>query len=88
MIIRLFVLVYDISLFQQLFVLDVVSGQKTFIPMLDGSPDSEMPEKNCGIHSIAVNRSKTLLATSGKNPNDLAVYRLPTFDPLFVGEVR
>ena len=66
----------------------MVSGQKVAIPMLEGSPHSVLPEKNCGIHSIAINSSRTLLATSGKNPNDLAVYRLPTFDPLFVGEVR
>lgn len=70
----------------QLFVLDMMSGSKISQPLLEGSPLSEMPEVNCGIHSIKINHESKLLATSGQNPNHLAVYRLPTFDPVCVGE--
>lgn len=70
----------------QLFVLDMMSGWKISLPVLEGSPSSEMPEINCGIHSIKINPERKLLATSGQNPNHLAVYRLPTFDPVCVGE--
>ena len=64
-----------------------MSDWKISLPVLEGSPSSEMPESNCGIHSIKISRERKLLATSGQNPNHLAVYRLPTFDPVCVGEV-
>lgn len=70
----------------QLFVVDMMSGWKLSLPVLEGSPSSEMSEVNCGIHSIKINPESKLLATSGQNPNHLAVYRLPTFDPVCVGE--
>lgn len=71
----------------QLLVLDMLSDRSLSIPVLEGSPNSEFPESNCGIHSIKISPARTLLATSGQNPNNLAVYRLPTFDPMCVGEV-
>lgn len=70
----------------QLLVLDMTSEWKISLPVLEGSPASEMPEVNCGIHSIKISPERNLLATSGQNPNHLAVYRLPTFDPVCVGE--
>ncbi|RWS24820.1 WD-repeat protein-like protein, partial [Leptotrombidium deliense] len=66
--------------------LDVFSGKIFKIPNLKSSAASKPPENSCGIHSIEINPSKTLLATGGENANDIAIYKLPTLDPLCVGE--
>lgn len=72
----------------QLMVIDLKTGHMVNIPMLRSSSMSLPAENPCGIHSISINPSRTLLATGGHNTNDLAVYKLPTFDPLAIGEVR
>ncbi|RWS00275.1 WD-repeat protein-like protein [Dinothrombium tinctorium] len=66
--------------------LDVKTGKIFRIPSLKSSALSKPPENSCGIHSIEINPSRTLLATGGDNPNDIAIYKLPTLDPLCVGE--
>lgn len=67
-------------------VMDLNTGEMDHIPSLKSSNNSVPAVCPCGIHSIAINPSKTLLATGAENTNDLAVYKLPTFDPVCVGE--
>ena len=67
-------------------VFDVNTRHMDHIPSLPSSENSTPIETDCGIHSIEINPSRTLLATVGKHPNDIAVYRLPTLDPICVGE--
>ena len=68
-------------------VLNLITRQMVQIPSLKSSDDSCPAENPCGIHAIDTNPSRTMLATGGENTNDLAVYRLPTFDPVCIGEV-
>jgi hypothetical protein len=71
----------------QLIIMDAENGNLTQIPSLRSSDDSVAAECPCGIHAISINPSRSLLATGATNTNDLAVYKLPTFDPVCTGEV-
>lgn len=70
----------------KLMVMNVYTGRTIQIPSLKSSDDSSPADCPCGIHAIALNPSQSLLATGAENTNDLAVYMLPTFDPVMVGE--
>uniref|UniRef100_A0A1B6DPS3 DDB1- and CUL4-associated factor 12 beta-propeller domain-containing protein n=1 Tax=Clastoptera arizonana TaxID=38151 RepID=A0A1B6DPS3_9HEMI len=73
----------------KLMVFDVVTQRFDQIPSLTSKNvnSAEMPaEQQCGIHSLQINPSRTFLATGAKNSNDIAIYRLPTLDPVCVGE--
>jgi len=70
----------------KLLVFDVYSQQVGYIPMLKSSGNHATADPPCGIHAISVNPSSTLLATGGYSTNDIAIYSLPTFDPVAVCE--
>ncbi|GFR87123.1 DDB1- and CUL4-associated factor 12-like [Elysia marginata] len=70
----------------QLLVMDVNTNRLEHKTSLKSSPQSNPAECPCGIHSIAINPSHTMLATGGENTNDLAIYELPYFNPICVGE--
>lgn len=71
----------------QLGIIDVYTSKIHLIPTLKTNSPKSRTHSCCGIHSIELNPSKTLLATGAENPNDIAVYKLPTMDPVCVGEV-
>ncbi|XP_017771552.1 PREDICTED: DDB1- and CUL4-associated factor 12 [Nicrophorus vespilloides] len=69
----------------KLMVYDVVTHALDQIPSLV-SRRNPTEQHQCGKHSVQINPSKTLLATAARNACDIAVYRLPTLDPVCVGE--
>lgn len=66
-------------------VYDVNMRRVDAIPTLIGSRVSGVESQN-GIHAIQINPSRTLLATGARHSADIAVYRLPTLDPVCIGE--
>ncbi|XP_066254472.1 DDB1- and CUL4-associated factor 12 homolog [Euwallacea similis] len=71
----------------KLMVYDVQTHKLDQIPSLvSGREATNFNEQPCGIHSVQLNPSKTLLATGARNTSDIAVYRMPTLDPVCVGE--
>eukprot|EP00731_Ephydatia_muelleri_P016767 Em0009g1191a len=69
----------------KIFVVDVTNGSVAEIPTLR-TINTQKSDDVCGIHSIAVSPEKQLVATGGRNPNELGVYSLPEWEPLAVGE--
>ncbi|XP_023320143.1 DDB1- and CUL4-associated factor 12 isoform X2 [Eurytemora carolleeae] len=70
----------------KLVVMDVSTKKIDHIPSLQSSETSVPPDLERGINSIEINPSRTLLSTGASNSNDVAVYRLPTLDPICVGQ--
>lgn len=68
----------------KLMVYDVNMRRVDAIPTLSNG-QMNGPESQNGIHAIQINPSRTLLATGARHSADVAVYRLPTLDPVGVG---
>lgn len=67
-------------------VYDVVTQKVDQIPLLRESPNLSNQDQQHGIQTVQINPSRTLLATGARNTLDIAIYRLPTMDPVCVGE--
>lgn len=69
----------------KLMVYDVNMRRVDAIPTLRNSRGAN-PDTQSGIHSCQINPSRTLLATGARHSADIAIYRLPTLDPICIGE--
>uniref|UniRef100_A0A1A9WJC9 DDB1- and CUL4-associated factor 12 beta-propeller domain-containing protein n=1 Tax=Glossina brevipalpis TaxID=37001 RepID=A0A1A9WJC9_9MUSC len=69
----------------KLLIYDVNMRRVDAIPTLSANRANH-PEVQGGLHSIEINTSRSYLATGARNSADIAVYRLPTLDPVCVGE--
>jgi WD repeat-containing protein 40A len=65
--------------------LDTISGKYSIQNPLKSHKKSTNIQNHCGIHSISINPSRTLLATGAEHVNDIAVYSLPSMEPVSVG---
>lgn len=68
-------------------VYDVITKAIDQIPCIVGSNEDSGPEEQCGIHALTMNPSRSMLATGGRNSNEVGIYKLPTLDPVYIGEV-
>ena len=72
-----------------LFVVDVKTDHIMHVPLMrDRVLDLSRGSPSCGIHAVELNPSKTLMATGGENSNSLAVYQLPTLEPMCLGDCQ
>lgn len=69
----------------KLMVYDVNMRRVDAIPTLPNSRGTN-PDTQSGIHACQINPSHTYLATGARHSADIAIYRLPTLDPLCIGE--
>ena len=66
--------------------INVQTNLKREIPLMRSPIPRDLPEQSAGVHAIALNPSRSFLATGGINVNDLALYTLPDYEPYAVGE--
>ncbi|KAL9698059.1 hypothetical protein quinque_001500 [Culex quinquefasciatus] len=65
----------------KLMVYDVNTRKVDAIPTLPNSRGTS-PDTQSGIHACQINPSNSMLATGARHSADIAIYRLPTIDPL------
>ncbi len=71
----------------KLMVYDVNMRRVDAIPTLPNVNRQGNPaDSQSGIHALQINPSRTLLATGARHSADIAIYRLPTLDPICLGE--
>jgi len=58
--------------------------QSRIVPLPKG--ETPQPSDNCGIHSIALSPSRSLLATGGENPAEVAIFDVASMSPIFILE--
>ncbi len=68
-------------------VYDVITKTVDQIPCLVSNNDAQQSDECRGIRALSINPSRTLLATGGKSSNEVGIYKLPTLDPVYIGEV-
>ncbi|KAF0757560.1 DDB1- and CUL4-associated factor 12 [Aphis craccivora] len=66
----------------KLMVYNVNSHKLDQIPLIKG----HAADQQNGIHSLKINPSRTLLATGAYNSNEIAIYSLPTLNPIVLAE--
>lgn len=66
-------------------VYDVNMRRVDAIPTLHNNRGTN-PDTQSGIHACQINPSRTLLATGARHSADIAIYRLPTLDPVCIGK--
>lgn len=72
----------------KLLVYDVHSRKLETVPTLTNGPPTtyhNQADSQHGIHSIVINPSRSLLATGAKNSAEIALFKLPTLEPAFIG---
>jgi len=68
-------------------VYNVNSRRLDDVPVLKGRVDREEYQQN-GIYALKQNPSRSLLATGAHKSNEIAVYRLPSLDPIILAAVK
>jgi WD repeat-containing protein 40A len=75
-----------------LFILDTLTGKKISVPGIVTQDESDSINRNIpsmcsGIHAIAINPSRTMVAIGAGKPNEsIQIYQLPSFEPLYLLE--
>jgi len=67
----------------KLILINLNNKKHYFMPVLDSRFDTDA---SGGLYSIAINPSKTMLATGTRKGNDIAIYKLPSLDVLYLLE--
>ena len=65
--------------------MDTQTGRYSIQNPLKSHRKSIDVQNHCGIHSISINPSRTLLATGAEHVNDMGIYSLPSMEPVSVG---